>query len=140
MFLHINVFSPTKNKYMGLVTCWQFLKNVKLFFTFQAILGPERLENTGQGLNIDAPKKIIQHWFSYFQIACKYLKCFTPDPLYIYWGDFCIWLLGYRIEFSCLYIQHRHYFISSLWYRWICTFLILSKSPSLIQQFFIIEI
>ena len=29
--------------------------------------------------------------------------------------DFRIWLLGYRTEFSCLYIPQGHYFISTVW-------------------------
>jgi len=38
------------------------------------------------------------------------------DPLNIYFGgDFSIWLLCYRIEFSCLDIPLGHFFISTLW-------------------------
>jgi len=36
-------------------------------------------------------------------------------PLNIVFDDLGIWLLGCMIEFSCLYIPQRHYFISSLW-------------------------
>ena len=36
------------------------------------------------------------------------------DPLNIIFDDFCKWLQGYRIEFSCLYIPQEHYFISTL--------------------------
>ena len=33
----------------------------------------------------------------------------------IIFDDLGIWLLGYMVEFSCLYIPQRHYFISTLW-------------------------
>ena len=36
-------------------------------------------------------------------------------PLNIIFDDFSMWLLGYRVEFSCLYIPLGHCFISSLW-------------------------
>ena len=36
-------------------------------------------------------------------------------PLNIIFDDFSMWLLGYRVEFSCLYIPLGHYFISTLW-------------------------
>jgi len=36
------------------------------------------------------------------------------DPLNIIFDDFGILLLGYRIEFRCLYIPQGHYFISTL--------------------------
>ena len=45
--------------------------------------------------------------------ACT--KCFMAPPLYISFDKFGIWLLGYRIEFSCLYIPQWHSFISTLW-------------------------
>ena len=35
------------------------------------------------------------------------------DPLNIMFDDFGIWLLGYRIELSCLFIPQGHYFIST---------------------------
>ena len=35
--------------------------------------------------------------------------------LNIIFGDFGIWLVGYRIKFSCLYIPQGHYFINTLW-------------------------
>ena len=34
---------------------------------------------------------------------------------YIMFDDFGIRLLGYRIEFSCLYIPQGHYFMSTFW-------------------------
>ena len=37
---------------------------------------------------------------------------------------FCIWLLGCRIEFSCLYIQQGQYYFVAMKYRWICIFYI----------------
>jgi len=37
------------------------------------------------------------------------------DPLNTIFAGFGIWLLGYRIEFSCLYIPQGHYFTSTLW-------------------------
>ena len=49
-------------------------------------------------------KEKSRHWFSYFQI---YLN--------IIFDNFGIWLLGYRIEFSCLYIPLGLHFISTLW-------------------------
>ena len=33
----------------------------------------------------------------------------------IIFDNFGTWLLGYRFEFSCLYIPQGHYFISTLW-------------------------
>jgi len=33
-------------------------------------------------------EKTAQHWFSYFQIACKYLKYFMTDPLNISFDHF----------------------------------------------------
>ena len=59
-----------------------------------------------------------QHWFSYFEIDSKYQKSFMTDQLNIIFADFGIWLLGYRIEFSCLYIFHK-YFVA-MKYTWIC--------------------
>ena len=57
---------------------------------------------------------------------CKYMKSFMT-----------VLLLGYRIEFSYLYIPQAYYFISSLW-LWstdeYVLFFILSKSPPLIVQ------
>ena len=40
---------------------------------------------------------------------------FMTDLLNIIIDDFGIWLLGYRIKFSCLYIPQGHYLISTLW-------------------------
>jgi len=37
------------------------------------------------------------------------------DPLNIILDDFGMWILGYRIEFSCLYVPQGHYLISTLW-------------------------
>jgi len=37
------------------------------------------------------------------------------DPLNIIFNKFGLWLQGYRIEFSCLYIPQGHHFISTLW-------------------------
>jgi len=36
------------------------------------------------------------------------------DQLNIIFDDFGIWLQGYRIEFSCLYIPLGHYILSTL--------------------------
>jgi len=42
-------------------------------------------------------EKKPQHWFSY----CPYvLKIFYDWPIKYYFDDFCVWLLGYRIELS----------------------------------------
>jgi len=38
-------------------------------------------------------KNLTQHWFSYFQTACKHLKSFMTDPLNIIFDDFSTWLL-----------------------------------------------
>jgi len=37
------------------------------------------------------------------------------DPLNIMFDDFGIYLLNYKIEFSCLYIPQGHAFISTMW-------------------------
>ena len=34
-------------------------------------------------LVLSLKEKTTQHWFSYFQIACKYLKSFMTNPLNI---------------------------------------------------------
>jgi len=39
------------------------------------------------------------------------------DPLNIIFDDLGIYLLGYRIEISCLYIPQGHYFMSTFWLR-----------------------
>ena len=43
--------------------------------------------------------------FSYFIL----LRYFMTDPLDIIFDDFGILLLGYMIEFNCLYIPQEHY-------------------------------
>ena len=43
------------------------------------------------------------------------LNYFMTDPLNIIFDEFGIYLLGYRIEFSCLYIPQGLYSISNLW-------------------------
>ena len=35
------------------------------------------------------------------------MNIFYADPLNISVGDFSIWLLGFKIEFSCLYKFHK---------------------------------
>jgi len=59
-------------------------------------------------------KTKTQHWFSYFTWL-QVLKGFKTHPLNINFDDLGIWLPGYRIEFNCLYLQHGHYFICTLW-------------------------
>ena len=57
------------------------------------------------------------------------LKLFYDWPVNIMFDDFGIWLLGYRIEFSCLFIQQRYNFISffvAMKNRGMCIFLTLS--------------
>ena len=75
-----------------------------------------------------------QHWFFYFQITHKYWTSFMTDLLNIIFDDFRIWLLGYRIDFNCVYIPQGHYFISTLW-LWstdeYVIFLILTECPPL---------
>ena len=48
-------------------------------------------------------------WFSYHHIARKYYEYFMTDPLNIIFG---IWLLGYMIESSYLYIPQGHVCLS----------------------------
>jgi len=62
-------------------------------------------------------EKITQDWFSYFKIAHKYQKSFMTDPLNLIFDESSLRLLGYRIEFSCLYIAQRQYFMV-MWLRW----------------------
>jgi len=59
-------------------------------------------------------EKTTQPWFTYFQIARKYMYSFMTYPLNIIFDDFRIWLPGYRIKFSCLFIPQGHYFICTL--------------------------
>ena len=42
-------------------------------------------------------EKTTRYWFTYFQI------------------DFSLGLLGYRTEFSCLYLPQENNFISNVW-------------------------
>ena len=35
-------------------------------------------------------EETIQHWFSYFQIACKYLKSYLTDLINIIFDNFSI--------------------------------------------------
>ena len=61
------------------------------------------------------------------------------DPLNIIVDYFGIWLLGYRIEFKCLYILQGHYFKNTLWlwsiYEYFILF-ILNESPALIAELY----
>ena len=41
------------------------------------------------------------------------------DMFNIIFDTFCIWLQGYMIEFSCLYLPQGLYFISTLWLWWV---------------------
>ena len=73
-------------------------------------------------------EKTALNRFSYFKIARKYqnllwLTCYIFDNF----DNFSIWLQGYRIKFSCLYIPQGYYFI---WLLYIF-FLISSLSPPL---------
>jgi len=43
------------------------------------------------------------------------LKCFMTNPLYIIFDDFGLRLIGYMIEFSCLYIPQGFYCMSTSW-------------------------
>ena len=45
-----------------------------------------------------------------FKLRVSTKKNFMTDLLNIMFDDFGIWLLGYRIKFSCLYIPHGYYF------------------------------
>mgnify|MGYP007091384655 CR=1 FL=1 len=42
-------------------------------------------------------------------------KTFMTNPLNIIFDEFSIWLLGYRTEFSCLYLPQGHSLISTVW-------------------------
>ena len=44
------------------------------------------------------------------------LTYFKTNPLNIIFDDFSIWLLGYKTEFSCLYLPQGHYFMSTSFY------------------------
>ena len=41
---------------------------------------------------------------------------FKTNPLNIIFDDFSIWLLGFKTEFSCLYLPQGHYFMSTSFY------------------------
>ena len=44
---------------------------------------------------LNLKEKTPLHWFSYFQIDCKYyLKSFKTHPLNIIFDDFGLWLPG----------------------------------------------
>ena len=64
-------------------------------------------------MNVSVLKeKKTTHWCSYFESTKTnlWLTC------YIFICDnLCILLLGYRIEFSCLYISQGHTFVSTVW-------------------------
>jgi len=53
-------------------------------------------------------EKTTQPWFTYFQIF------FKTNTLNIIVDDLSIWLLGYRTEFSCLYLPQGHNFITTV--------------------------
>jgi len=53
-------------------------------------------------------KTTTQHWCSNIQV----LTTLMTDPLNIIFREYDICLLGYTIEFSCLYIPQGQYFIS----------------------------
>ena len=67
-------------------------------------------------------------------ICRQVLNTFKTNPLNIIFDDFSICLLGYRTEFSCLYLPERHNYCMAVKYRWICKFLILSESPSVMHK------
>ena len=79
-------------------------------------------------------EKTTQHWFSYLQIARKYLQSFMTDPLNIIFDDFGIMMsrLLYRVQlsiYSTRALFHKN--LVAMENRLICKFLILSESPSL---------
>ena len=59
-------------------------------------------EGKCNGLN----EKTTQQWVSLFKFSHE-------DLLFndFFFEDFALWLLGYRVEFSCLKIPQNHYFI-----------------------------
>ena len=51
----------------------------------------------------------------FLRLNClQVLNIFYDWPVKYYFDNFGIWLLGYRIEFSCLYIPQGHNFINTL--------------------------
>ena len=60
-------------------------------------------------------KKIHNIGFPTYKLSENtWIKIFYDSPFKYYFDEFGIRLLGYKIEFSCLYIPHGH-FISTLW-------------------------
>ena len=73
-----------------------------------------------------------------FKLPTSTKTYFKINQLNMIFDDFstCIWLLGYRTEFSCLYLPQGHSFISIVWLLNTDEFvkkMILSESPSLTQ-------
>ena len=62
-------------------------------------------------------EKTTQPWYIYFQIAGSNIKKIKTNPLNIIFDDFGIWLLGYRTQFSCLYLPQWLNFVSTVWLR-----------------------
>jgi len=60
-----------------------------------------------KGSVLSLKEKTTQPWFSYFQIACKYLKYFMTDALNIIYDDFDISVLGYIGPSSVDYVFHK---------------------------------
>ena len=50
-----------------------------------------------------------------FKLPASTNHSININPLNNMFDDFSIWLLGYRTEFSCLYIPQGHNFISTVW-------------------------
>ena len=71
---------------------------------------------SNEGICVDLCKKTkTQPLFTCFQIGGKYHKSFKTYLLNIIFDDFFKWLLGYKTEFSCLYLPQGHTIISTVW-------------------------
>ena len=58
-------------------------------------------------------EKLHKIGFPTFKLPANTKEYFMTDPLNIIFDDFDMWLLGYRIKFSCLYLPQGHTLIST---------------------------
>ena len=63
-------------------------------------------------------RKTTRHWFSYFQIAQKYLKMFLTDSLNLMFDNFGICFLAELSIYSTRASLHK-YCVTTSEYRWI---------------------
>ena len=64
-------------------------------------------------LSFEEKKHILG--LSTFKFSTSTYNYFTTNTLNIIFDDFSTWLIGYRTEFSCLYLLQGHNFISIVW-------------------------